>query len=290
MRRIAVSLAVLAAGLAAGGCGGTTSSAPRTEPQTQTAPPSSTSVATTTTAAPASQLTLRVYLLRDGRVTPVARTVPQTPAVARAALEQLLAGPTAAERANGLTTDVPAGASLRGVTIADGRATVDLDPSFAQGAEATISPRLAQLVFTLTQFPSVHSVAFEAGGKPLPGVTNGNGALLDHPPTRADYEQLTPLILVESPLPGETVTSPLHVRGSANVFEATFQLEVQDTSGAVLWKHFVTASSGAPERGTFDVSIPLHAAPGPIRVVAYDENQANGQRENEVVVPVTLAS
>jgi Immunoglobulin-like domain of bacterial spore germination/Sporulation and spore germination len=287
MRRIVLSTVILAAALAAGGCGSSKSSSPPTQPRTETTPPAASTA--TTTAPPTGQLTLRVFLLRGGRVTPVARTVPRTPAVARAALEQLLAGPTAAERGEGLTTDVPDGAALRGVTIADGRATVDFDPSFARGAEATISPRLAQVVFTLTQFPSVESVAFETGGKPLAGVTGGDGGILDHPATRADYEQLTPLILVESPLPGETVTTPLHVRGSANVFEATFQLEVQDESGAVLWKHFVTASSGAPQRGTFDVTIPLHAPAGPLTVVAYDESQANGQRENEVDVPVRLA-
>ena len=49
--------------------------------------------------------------------------------------------------------------------------------------------------------------------------------------TRADFEEQTPIILVESPLPFEEVTSPLRVTGTANTFEATFQYELLDARG-----------------------------------------------------------
>jgi len=47
---------------------------------------------------PAETVELRVYWLRDGKVWPALREVAETEAVATAALEQLLAGPTEQEQ------------------------------------------------------------------------------------------------------------------------------------------------------------------------------------------------
>src|SRR5947209_17298714 len=68
---------------------------------------------------------------------------------------------------------------------------------------------LAQVVYTLTQLDPAGHVTY-AG----------------HTYTRADFEDETPLILVESPLPFAKVTSPLRATGTANTFEATFQYEL----------------------------------------------------------------
>src|SRR5581483_11497357 len=116
--------------------------------------------------------------------------------------------------------------------------------------------------FTLTQFPSVTSVRFEQDGSPLPGFVDANVVPLSRPVTRADYEPLAPAILIESPLPGQTVTSPIAVSGSAVAFEATFQLEVRDAAGDVIGHATATASEGGPARGTFSVSVPVHGAAG----------------------------
>jgi germination protein M len=275
MRRTVLAIGFLGMAAALAGCGGSTPSGAPATTGTATRPAAPPATGTIGTSSRAAGLTLRIYLLRSGRVTPVARHVPQTQAVARAAVEQLLAGPTPAERARGLDSAIPAGSRLAHLTIADGRATVDLGATFAQATG--VEPRLAQLVFTLTQFPSVKSVVLELGGRQI-----------GSPTTRADYEQLTPPILVESPLPGEDATTPLRVTGTANVFEATFQLQVQTGAGSVVATKTVTASSGAPERGTFDASVPVDATAGPITLVAYDDNQATGQREHLVVVPLQL--
>lgn len=285
MRRLAPILLCLATLAAAAGCGGSTSSSPATS--ATTTGPTTTSAGGGTTTGPGGQL-LRVYFLAGGQLRPVGRTVQATQAVGRAALEQLLAGPTQAEQQKGLTTDVPPGVEIRSLTIAAGLATVDFDPAFAQGAEATIAPRLAQVVYTLTQFPTVRQVAFETGGKPLQGATGGSGELLDGPATRADYEPLAPPILIESPLPNETVTSPLRVTGSAVAFEATIQLEVDDASGKAIADQTVTASLGAPERGSFDVSFPVDGTPGPVTLVAYEQSQKNGEHLHTVKVPLKL--
>jgi germination protein M len=285
MRR-ALLLTLLAL-LAVTGCG-SSRSASRTvgaTPATRTGATTTTTAATTVTAP--AETVLRAYLLRDGLVAPVARSVPRTQAVARAALVQLLTGPTAEETSAGFTTDVPSGARLLGVTIAGGTATVDFAHAFAEGAEATISPRLAQVVYTLTQFPTIERVSFRLDGRPLPGVTDGVSEIVDHPPGRADYEALTPPLLVESPLPGETVTSPLRISGSANAFEATFQAELVDASGTVLVHRTVMATSGSGERGTFEESLPFEGS-GAGKLVVYEDSAADGSRIHEVAIPLQL--
>jgi spore germination protein GerM len=289
MKAVLAAAAALAV-LVAAGCGGSHRSAgpTGTEPSTSTAAPTTPTQTGSTGTQPATQ-TLRVYLLRGDLIAPVAREVPQTQAVARAALAQLVHGPTDTEAADGLTTDVPRDAQVRALTIAAGVATVDWDDGFARGAEATISRRLAQVVFTLTQFATVRSVRFEQDGAPLPGLVDANGVPLSRPATRADYEPLAPPILIESPLPGESVTSPISVSGSAVAFEATFQVEVRDAAGAVVGRATATASAGGPARGTFTVSVPVRAPAGPVRLVAYEDNQGNGQRMHVVTVPLQLA-
>ena len=67
--------------------------------------------------------------------------------------------------------------------------------------------RLAQVVFTLTQFPTVDGVNFKLDGKAI-DVLGGEGIIIDHPMSRADYEDMSPAILVESPTVGNSVSSP----------------------------------------------------------------------------------
>ena len=92
------------------------------------------------------------YLLEGERVTPVARQVPRTRGVGAAAIRALLRGPTAAERRAGLTSAVPAGTRLIGLTIRDGVATIDLSRRFESGGGSlSMRARVAQVVFTLTR-------------------------------------------------------------------------------------------------------------------------------------------
>jgi germination protein M len=279
-----LTIALLAGVLA--GCG-----SQKTSVETDTGPTTSaaeTGTTASTTAPTLNRTTFRVYLLRNGQVAPVRSEVEPTRAVARAALEQLIAGPTADERAAGLTTDVPADAAVRGLTIADGTATVDLSREFTAAAEASISLRLAQVVFTLTQFPSVSSVSFEVEGQPLP-TTDGIGQPLDRPAQRSDYEALTPPLLVESPLPGDMVTSPLRLSGTANAFEATFQAKLLGASGQELARRTVTATSGSGERGTFDATLAFQGEPGALELVVWEDSAENGKPIHVVEVPLRLA-
>ena len=93
-----------------------------------------------------------------------------------------------------------------------------------------------------------------------------------------------PLILVESPLPFEQVSSPLRVTGTANTFEATFQYELLDSEGNVVDKNFVTATSGTGTRGTFDFT--TGDVSDAAKLVVYENSAENGSRVNEVEIPL----
>jgi hypothetical protein len=131
--------------------------------------------------------------------------------------------------------------------------------------------RTAEEVYTLSQFDPKKPV--DVDGKSY---------------TRADFEELTPPILVESPLPFASVTSPLRVWGTANTFEATFEYELLDGTGKVLSHHFVTATSGSGTRGTYDFTIRYGTPAGAGKLVVYEVSAADGSRIHQVEIPLTL--
>ena len=96
-------------------------------------------------------------------------TVTRPGTTADAAVRALIAGPTAAEKQQKITSTVPRRTALRGVSVADGVATVDLGRRFASGRKAEVlAARVAQLVLTATAVPGVTSVQLLIdGGTPL---------------------------------------------------------------------------------------------------------------------------
>lgn len=230
--------------------------------------------------------TARAYLVRDERVAPVAREVPAA-APLRGALAALLEGPTAGEEsALGATTAIPAGTRLLDVALDDEVATVDLSGAFDDGGGSlSMLLRVAQVVHTATQFPNVERVRFRIEGEPVEAI-GGEGVVVDPPVGRADFEEQAPLILVESPLPGATVVSPLRLRGSANTFEATFQVELLDADGDVAAKRFVTATSGTGTRGTFDATLPFDVPAGPATLATFELSAEDGSRIHEQRIPL----
>lgn len=210
---------------------------------------------------------VRVYFLRGGKVWPAPRKVAVTEAVAKAALEALLAGPTEQEDTElGFSTAIPAGAVLESVEISDGVARVELSAELPEES-------LAQVAYTASQFPTVESVEIQ-----------------DQAVTRADFEDLTPAILVESPLSFEQVTSPLRVTGTANTFEATFSYELTDTDGLIVDENFVTATSGTGTRGTFDFSTDPFTVPfdGVGSLIVFERSAKDGSRINLVEIPLRM--
>lgn len=274
---------LLAAALALTGCGGGQDGTSSTGSQ------SGTQASTQTQPAPSpSATTFAVYLARDERVSPVRRTVAATNAVARAALSELLTGATAAEAAAGLTTAIPAGTTLRDVTIANETATVDLSRDFESGGgSSSMLTRVAQVVYTVTQFSTVRRIAFRLGGKPVSAI-GGEGVVVDPPVTRADFEGQTPAILVESPLPGDEVSSPVHMRGTADTFEANVVIEVRTPEGKTLARTFTTATSGNGVRGTFETNVRVDSSPGPFVLAAFEASAMDGTPLHLVGIPLSL--
>ena len=241
-----------------------------------------------TTEAP-SETVVRAYFLREERVGPVGRDAVGS-AVAAAAMEGLLEGPTPTEQEVGFSTTIPEGTELLDVTIDDEVATVDLSDEFTTGGGSlSMMGRVAQVVYTLTQFPTVTSVSFEVEGEPLT-VLGGEGLILEEPQTRADWEDLTPSILVESPLPFEEVSSPVQVTGTANTFEAVFQLNVTDGDGLIVYDEPEMATSGTGTRGTFDVTATFEVPRAGVgAVIVFEHSAKDGSPIHLVEVPVKIS-
>jgi Immunoglobulin-like domain of bacterial spore germination len=92
-------------------------------------------------------------------------------------------------------------------------------------------------------------------------------------------------IVVERPAPDEHVPPTFHVSGTASVFEATLVVQtVRD--GKTIQRKTVTATEGAPGRGTFDVT--MHAGPGHLVVRAFSPSARDGSAQHEVSVHVVV--
>lgn len=228
-----------------------------------------------------------VYLVRGEKVVPVGRSVSAT-RVGRGALVALLRGPSAAERSEGYGTTIPAGTSLRGVTVSGGVATVDVGRRFASGGGSlSMLLRVAQVVHTVTQFSSVSHVRFRLDGRPVKAI-GGEGVVVEPPVDRRDFEGQAPVILVERPLAGDVVHGALHVRGTANVFEARLFVDVVSATGRVLAHRSLLATAGTGVRGSFATTIVLPPQQRPVAVVAYARSMKDGARIHVVRVPVRV--
>jgi hypothetical protein len=260
-------LGILAlAALALTGCGG---GKPETA-ETTTAPE-------TTTGANPKVVALRTFFLRDGALVPANVSVQATQAVAHAAVQKLLDGPPA-----GYETAIPQGVELQDVTIEDGVATA----SFSSALGDPTRTAQGQIVSTLTQFPSVRAAKIVVDGKPV-ALQDGSGADLTRPATSADYSDLTPeaLIFVRTPARDSAVSSPVELAGTASVFEATLVVEAWSNGRKIATKT-ITASQGAPERGTWSTHLALPN--GDVRLLLYEPSAEDGSplHETEVLLHV----
>jgi hypothetical protein len=262
--------------------GGPTSTA-----QSPGGPRPATTAPAATTQGPAREIGLQVWFTRHGKLFVTERWVPATTSVGRAALDRLLAGPSAAEQAAGLRSQIPAGTTLLGLRISSGTATVDLSSSFESAASPSPMPlRIAQVVYTLTQFPAVTGLRFEINGQ---GVTVIGGVPVQSPQTRAMYSGYLPAITVQSPLIGAQVTSPVTVSGTADVFEAVVSMRILDSAGKEIARTFTTANCGTGCRGDYSVAVSYlvpRTEHGTIEV--FESSAKNGLPVHVQLIPVTL--
>jgi hypothetical protein len=239
-------------------------------------------------ARPSRVVPVAAYFVRGEHVAPVRRLAAAEAGVARGSLAVLLRGPTAAERKDGYSSSIPAGTSLLGVVIHDRVACVDLSARFATGGgSASMMLRIAQVVHTVTQFPTVDRVAFRIDGRPVTAI-GGEGVVVSPAVGRQSFEQQAPPLLVEQPLPHDAVTQVVAVRGTANVFEARLTAELRSPAGTILARRLLSATSGTGTRGAFATSLPLRAAVSRALVVVYARSPKNGRPIDVVRVPVSV--
>jgi hypothetical protein len=144
---------------------------------------------TTTTLLPAPTVVEPIYLTKNGDSLVVASRNVAVPAGLVAVVDALLAGPTAAETAQGLTSAIPSSARLEGASIAGSTATLVMSPSFTSISGANQVLAVGQLVLTVTRQPGVSSVAFMVGTSPV-SVPTVSGASTTAPVTAAQYASL----------------------------------------------------------------------------------------------------
>lgn len=290
MRRflIVVLVAALSVATACGGEGGEAKpEKPGTTAVASTTGPTSTEAPTSTTP-PSELVAVRVYFARSEKVATSGRSV-VPPAVARGALHALLDGPDQLERDLGMRSEIPTGTNLLGVTVRDGEATVDFDARFESGGGSlSMMVRVAQVVFTLTQFETVQRVSIAINGQTVDAI--GGEGIPARRLTRADFEGVTPFILVESPVPGETVTSPLTVSGTSNTFEATVNYTITDPDGLILAEGFTTASAGTGTWGTFTFTVGFATSRAGLgEVIVFQLDAESGGQRDIYEVPVRMA-
>jgi hypothetical protein len=97
----------------------------------------------------------------------VERKISETPAVGRAALEELLKGPTEEEKSRGFLTSVNPGVRLQSLDISNGVARVDFSRELDEnvGGSCRVEAIRAQIEETLKQFPTVQEVVISIDGR-----------------------------------------------------------------------------------------------------------------------------
>jgi Sporulation and spore germination/Immunoglobulin-like domain of bacterial spore germination len=252
-------IALASACVLATGCGGSgavdVGPAPGPNGGPATVVPSSSTGVTAPTTVP-SRMRLEVWFERSGKLWPVVRSVRLTPAVVGAAVSRLLAGPTRAEAAEGVRSAVPPGTQLLGISLHGGVATVDVTSEFDGGTAARERLSLAQLVYSVTQYPTVHALRLHLDGQPVTAFADG--LVLPDPIDRTSmgFAGLVSPITVTNLRPGAAVRAPFTVSGIADVFEAALSYRLLDAAGHQLSAGASAASCGTGCAGTFSFSIP----------------------------------
>jgi len=246
--------------------------APRTTATTQ---PATTQPATTQPVDESAQV---VYLVKGETLRVAGRYLGTWDATA--VTTSLLAGPTAAERASGVTTQIPVGTTLRSVSIEGNTAIVDLSKQFESGGGSlSMQLRVAEVVYTLTTLPDVDAVTIRIDGKAVAGI-GGEGVKVDNIGRESLQDAVLPPIFLEDPFDGAKLVQPLVFGGTTNAFEATVNYEVVDATGKVIASGMTMATCGSGCWGGFHAQLKPFA-PGftmPVRLRVFDISMKDGSR------------
>jgi len=104
-------------------------------------------------------------------------------------INYLLEGPTDEEIEAGVSTSIPEGVKLLGVKIRNGVVYLDFSEKIEEGGGTSLmETRLAQIVYTVTQFPPVDKVRLLIDGKEIKYFSS-EGIMVDKLLTRNDFKE-----------------------------------------------------------------------------------------------------
>lgn len=264
-----------------------------TEEPTSTPEPTAEPTATpdpTPTPEPVERV-VNVYWLRDTGIAVGGRVV-TTDQLAGAAMDALIAGPDDLETDLGMVSAIPAGTEVLGIDIAGGVATIDLSSEFEATGLGTAGETglVAQVVFTLTQFPTVDSVDIRIDGEARDAILS-HGLEATGLTREGLLDAVSPAIVVESPYPGQMVTSPLTVTGWSRTFESTVVYDtVIPPSGEIVDSGFTTAAQPDVDRfGPFEFTTEfVTEVAGFGAVIVFEQSAQDGSQINIYEVPVRM--
>ncbi len=236
-----------------------------------------TTVASTTVAPtlPAETVTVAAYFVRDEHLVVAGRDVVAWEGVP--VMEAVLAGPTVTEADLGITTMIPDGTEVLGVNVQGSEATVNLSSEFESGGGSlSMTLRVAQVVYALTQLPDVDTVRFQIDGEPREMI-GGEGIVVTDA-SRANFsEGLVPNIFLEQPFDGDALTNPIVIGGMTNAYEATVNYQVLTNDGTLITEGMTTALCGTGCWGGFstEIALPMGTV-GPVTLKVFDYSEADG--------------
>ena len=143
--------------------------------------------------AAAEQTTVRLFFIRvsdEGKIghKSVLRRVPVSSSPLTTAVNALIAGPRAGELTNAMMSLIPEGSKLLGARVEGGTAFLDFNEEFrfnALGIEG-YRAQAEQLVYTVTEFPTVDKVQFLVEGQRI-DYLGGEGFWVGAPLGRDDF-------------------------------------------------------------------------------------------------------
>ena len=134
-------------------------------------------------------------------------------------------------------------------------------------------------------------------GEPIPDrcvpLTEADGFVLvydvafaEQPEEPADPDAA---ITVTSLQPGDVVSTPVTIAGSANVFEGTVRVRIFDAINNQIVDTFTTATCGSGCEGTFSIEVEFSVAEEQAgEIVVFEEDAETGKPTHVVRIPVTL--
>jgi len=137
-----------------------------------------------------------VYFLKTGTenayLFKIKRSIPWKGSVEKKVnvlIRYLLEGPTQEEKEAGISTSIPEWVKLLGVKIKNGVVYLDFSEEIEEGGGTSLmETRLAQIVYTATQFPAADKVRLLIDGKKVKYFSS-EGIMVDKLLTRDDFKE-----------------------------------------------------------------------------------------------------